>query len=98
MLGAEHLLRSHGLVVEAPETCIHELLQHHARRLQSCLEVLESTTMTAYKISRQVFDSALDAFGRWRALGETLLHLEHLVHQGLLSKADEGDGVRYSRI
>ncbi len=54
--------------------------------------------MTAYELSRQVFGTALDAFGRWMALGETLSHLEHLVHQGLLSKTDEGDCVRYARV
>jgi glyoxylase-like metal-dependent hydrolase (beta-lactamase superfamily II) len=98
VLGAERLLPSHGLVVEDPEARIHELLQHHARRLESCLEVLGSTAMTAYEVSQLVFDTALDAFGSWMALGETLSHLEHLVHHELLSKTDEGDCVRYARL
>jgi len=86
------------MLVEDPERRIHELLQHHARRLESCLEVLGPTAMTAYEVSQLVFDTALDAFGSWMALGETLSHLEHLVHQELLSKTDDGDCVRYARL
>jgi glyoxylase-like metal-dependent hydrolase (beta-lactamase superfamily II) len=97
-LGVERLLPSHGLVVEDPESRIHELLQHHDHRLQGCLEVLGPTPTTAYAVSLQVFGTALDVVGRWMALGETLSHLEHLVHQGLVSKIDDGDGVRYARL
>ena len=46
-LGAERLLPSHGLVVEDPETRIHELLRHHDRRLQGCLEALGPMPTTA---------------------------------------------------
>lgn len=97
-LGAERLFPSHGPMVEDPETRIHELLQHHDRRLQGCLEVLGSTATTAYAVSLQLFGTALDAFGRWMALGETLSHLEHLVHLGLISKTEEGGCVRYARL
>jgi glyoxylase-like metal-dependent hydrolase (beta-lactamase superfamily II) len=98
MLGAERLLPSHGLVVEDPETRIHELLQHHDQRLQSCLEALGSKPTTAYEVSLQMFGTVLDAFGRWMALGETLSHLEHLVHQGLVSKTSEHDRVYYTPV
>jgi glyoxylase-like metal-dependent hydrolase (beta-lactamase superfamily II) len=63
-LGAERLLPSHELAVEDPERRIHELLQHHDRRLQSCLEEFGSPAMTAYEISRQVFSTVLDGVGR----------------------------------
>jgi hypothetical protein len=82
-------------LVEDPETRIHELLQHHDRRLQSCIEALGSVPQTAYAVSLQVFGSALDHFGRWMAMGETLSHLEHLVHQGQAVKVDDGFSVRY---
>ncbi len=36
-LGAEHLLPSHGLAVDDPETRIHELLQHHASDCRAAL-------------------------------------------------------------
>ena len=97
-LGARRLLPSHGLVVEDPETRIHELLQHHDHRLQGCLEALGSTPTTAYEVSLQVFGIPLDHLGRWMALGETLSHLEHLVHQGVVSKAEENERVCYARI
>ena len=97
-LGAGRLFPSHGPMVEDPEARIHELLQHHDRRLQGCLEVLGSTATTAYAVSLQVFGTALDAFGRWMALGETLSHLEHLVHLGLVSKTEGGGCVRYARL
>jgi hypothetical protein len=73
------------------------LLQHHDRRLQSCVDALGGTPQTAYEVSLQVFGTALDHLGRWMALGETLSHLEHLVHQGRAAKANEGDEVRYWR-
>jgi glyoxylase-like metal-dependent hydrolase (beta-lactamase superfamily II) len=97
-LNPKRLLPSHGLVVEEPEARIHELLRHHDQRLQSCLDALGSTAMTAYEVSQQLFSPALDAFGRWMALGETLAHLEHLVHRGLLSTTDDGDCRRYVRV
>jgi glyoxylase-like metal-dependent hydrolase (beta-lactamase superfamily II) len=97
-LGARRLLPSHGPVVEEPDTRIHELLQHHDRRLQGCLRVLSASPSTAYEVSRQVFGTALDPFGRWLALGETLSHLEHLVCQGVVSRAEEDGRVRYVRV
>jgi glyoxylase-like metal-dependent hydrolase (beta-lactamase superfamily II) len=96
-LGAKRLLPSHGPVVEDPDTRIHELLQHHDRRLQSCLQVLSASPTTAYEVSLQLFGTALDSFGRWLALGETLSHLEHLVCQGVVSRAEEDGRVRYVR-
>jgi glyoxylase-like metal-dependent hydrolase (beta-lactamase superfamily II) len=97
-LGARRLLPSHGALVEDPETRIHELLQHHDRRLQRCLDALGTAPMTAYAVSLQIFGSELDAFARWLALGETLSHLEHLVHQGQLSKMTQDARTYYLRV
>jgi glyoxylase-like metal-dependent hydrolase (beta-lactamase superfamily II) len=97
-LGARRLLPSHGLVVEDPERRIHELLQHHDRRLQGCLEALGSTPTTAYAVSLQMFGTSLDHFGRWMALGETLSHLEHLVYQGRVSKIAENNCIYYTPV
>jgi glyoxylase-like metal-dependent hydrolase (beta-lactamase superfamily II) len=97
-LGATRLLPSHGPMVEDPEARIHELLQHHDRRLQSCVEALGSVPQTAYAVSLQVFGTSLDHFGRWMALGETLSHLEHLVRQGQVSKTEEDGCARYVRV
>jgi glyoxylase-like metal-dependent hydrolase (beta-lactamase superfamily II) len=91
------MLPSHGPVVEDPTARIHELLQHHERRLQSCVEALSTTPQTAYAVSLHVFGTSLDHLGRWMAMGETLSHLEHLVHQGEVVKVDDGDYVRYLR-
>jgi glyoxylase-like metal-dependent hydrolase (beta-lactamase superfamily II) len=97
-LGAARLLPSHGLMVEDPEARIHALLQHHDRRLQSCVEALGSTPKTAYAVSLHVFGTSLDHLGRWMALGETLSHLEHLVLQGQVIKVDDGDYMHYLRV
>ncbi len=96
-LGAKLMLPSHGSLVQEPEARIHELLQHHERRLQACLDALGSTPTPAYDVSLKVFGSSLDYFERWLALGETLSHLEHLVHQGEVTKTEEADAVRYGR-
>jgi glyoxylase-like metal-dependent hydrolase (beta-lactamase superfamily II) len=97
-LGARQLLPSHGPLVEDPESRIHELLEHHDRRLQSCVDALGNTPQTAYDVSLQVFGTALDHLGHWMALGETLSHLEHVVHQGRATKIHEGGKVRYVRV
>jgi glyoxylase-like metal-dependent hydrolase (beta-lactamase superfamily II) len=91
------LLPAHGTLVEAPTARIHELLAHHDHRLQECLEMLDSAPATAYAVSLRLFGGTLDHFGRWMALGETLSHLEHLVHQGLASKLEEVGRVCYTR-
>jgi glyoxylase-like metal-dependent hydrolase (beta-lactamase superfamily II) len=96
-LGANLLLPSHGPLVEDPAARIHELLAHHDHRLQTCLDAMGTASTTAYDISLQVFGSALDHFGRWMALGETLAHLEHLVQQALVTKTEEEGGIRYAR-
>jgi glyoxylase-like metal-dependent hydrolase (beta-lactamase superfamily II) len=96
-LGAARLLPSHGPMVEDPEARIYALLQHHDRRLQSCVEALGSAPQTAYAVSLHVFGPGLDHLGRWMALGETLSHLEHLVHQGQVIKVDDGDYMHYLR-
>lgn len=96
-LGATQLLPSHGPLVDHPETRIHALLQHHEQRLQSCVEALGSAPRTAYEVSLQLFGTSLDHFGRWMAMGETLSHLEHLVHQGRMARGDEGERLRYLR-
>ncbi len=97
-LGATLLLPSHGPLVEDPAARVHELLVHHERRLQACLEALGPAPATAYEVSLQVFGGDLDHFGRWMALGETLSHLEHLVQQGLASKLDEDGRIGYQRV
>jgi glyoxylase-like metal-dependent hydrolase (beta-lactamase superfamily II) len=96
-LGATLLLPSHGPLVEDPAARIHELLAHHDRRLQACLDALGSAPATAYDVSLRVFGGELDHFGRWMALGETLAHLEHLVQLGAVSKLDTSDRVQYTR-
>jgi glyoxylase-like metal-dependent hydrolase (beta-lactamase superfamily II) len=97
-LGTTRLLPSHGPMVEDPSKRIHELLQHHDHRLQSCVEALGSTPQTAYAVSLHVFGTSLDHLGRWMALGETLSHLEHLVRRGQVLKVDDGDYTRYLRV
>ena len=96
-LGITRLLPSHGPMVENPETRIYAILEHHERRLQSCVEALGSTPQTAYGVSLRVFGASLDHFGRWMAMGETLSHLEHLVRQGQVVKLDYGDYLHYLR-
>lgn len=97
-LGATLLLPSHGPLVEDPSARIHELLGHHERRLEICLEALKQDPTTAYDVSLSLFDAPLDHVGRWMALGETLAHLEHLVHQGLVSKVEEDRRVFFQRV
>jgi glyoxylase-like metal-dependent hydrolase (beta-lactamase superfamily II) len=96
-LGTTRLLPSHGPLVEDPEARIHALLQHHDRRLEGCLEALGTAPQTAYAVSLHVFGTSLDHIGRWMAMGETLSHLEHLVHQGKVAKVDDGEYMRYLR-
>ena len=95
-LQAQLLLPSHGSLVKDPEERIHQLLQHHDHRLQACVNALGPSPITAYEVSLQLFGTSLGYFERWLALGETLSHLEHLVHLGQVAKTTEAGRTRYT--
>jgi hypothetical protein len=59
------------------------------------MEALGTAPQTAYAVSLHMFGTSLDHFGRWMAMGETLSHLEHLVHEGEVVKVDDGNYVHY---
>jgi glyoxylase-like metal-dependent hydrolase (beta-lactamase superfamily II) len=89
-------LPGHGEPVEDPAGRAGEIVEHHRRRLDETAAALGPEPRTAYEVSVALFGEGLDASGRRFALAETLAHLEHLVHQGQVSRAEDGGTLAYT--
>lgn len=89
------LLPAHGMPALSVHARIDELLQHHERRLQGCLDNFDSAESTAYQVacrlpwtSRLRTFGSLDPFNQMLAVCETAAHLDLLVTQGRLAATD----------
>lgn len=72
---------------------IHELKQHHERRLTEALNIVEEGPCTAYQAAqRMTWDLTYASFAefpfpqKWFATGETAAHLEYLVQNDAITK------------
>jgi glyoxylase-like metal-dependent hydrolase (beta-lactamase superfamily II) len=77
---------------------IDELLAHHDERGLRVLRSLEERPVTAYEVTRLVFDfGRLDSFEIWLALGETTAHLIALEKSGRVQILTGPDGLERYR-
>ena len=98
------LLPAHGPVAESSHARIDELLDHHADRLDLCLDAVAGGARTAWEVAGEIpwtrhlrrrdelgpFDAVLAAF-------ETLVHLDLLHLQGRVARSEEeGPAREYS--
>jgi len=98
------LLPAHGPPAPSVHRRVDELLRHHDQRLQACLDAVAPTGSTGYEVARRLpwtrrrraFDS-LDALNQMLAVGETVAHLDLLVHQGRLARAEHAGRRVYHR-
>jgi len=95
-LDPEVALPGHGDPVTDPVARAHELLEHHARRLDETAAALSGEPRTAYDVSLVLFGTNLDANNRRFALAETLAHLERLLHEGRAARAGDSGNVSYT--
>ncbi len=82
---------------------IAELLEHHQRRAEEVLAILQSGPMTGYRIAAQMTWDMV--FNEWEdvapaqkyfATGEALSHIHYLEHQGLIKRIEQGPWIWFS--
>lgn len=87
------LLPAHGPVGDSVHNRVHELLDHHGRRLEQALAALAAGADTAYAVAgvlrwtrREHALADLDPFNAMLAVGETAAHLDLLVARGQIHR------------
>jgi len=91
-------LPSHGLPFTGIHTRIQQLHDHHTERLDEVLAACALKPSSAADMLPVLFKRQLDLHQTTFAMGESVAHLNHLWHQGALTRAMDADGVwRFSR-
>ncbi len=92
----------HRSVIDDCRGRIRELFQHHRRRAEEILFILEKEKKTAYQVAAEmswdIVSEDWDAFPlnqKWFATGEAIAHLRYLEVQGLLANSLLQDGTVY---
>jgi len=92
------VLPSHGLPFFGLHARIRQLHAHHRERLDATLQAC-GTPRSAHEVLPVLFRRSLDQHQIGFAFGETLAHLHHLWHRGLLRRERGADGVyRFGRV
>ena len=89
-------LGGHGAVIEDPPARAHELIAHHADRLERTLAALDDRPRTGFDASLELFPNLPTSAQRRFALSETCAHLEHLALRGQARRVVEDGFVRYA--
>ena len=90
------VLPSHGLPFHGLHERIAQLQQHHQQRLQMVRDACLTDT-TAAKIMSVLFNRELDAHQAFFAMGETLAHLNYLMHTGQLLREMKNSIIYYRK-
>jgi len=87
----EHVLPGHRRLFSDHHRRIKELKQHHAKRLEEALGILQAGPLNAFEVaSRMTWDIRCDSWEdfpvaqRWFATGEAISHLRFLEEAGKL--------------
>jgi len=93
-LPAETLvLPSHGLPFRGAQERVAQLEAHHAARLSELEAALVGEARSAMEILETIFPRKLDVHQMFFALGETIAHLNRLVHAGRALRGVGEDGI-----
>lgn len=87
------VLPSHERVFRGLHRRIFELREHHERRLERLLEGC-AAPISAYDALPLLFKRQLDDHQMMFAMGESIAHLHHLLHRGLVRRLEDAQGVR----
>lgn len=90
------VLPSHGLPFRGAHPRIQALREHHHSRLTRLLEVCREPR-TAADVLPVLFQRKFDDHHLLFAMGESIAHLNHLMHQGKLRRLDDGRCYRFVR-
>jgi glyoxylase-like metal-dependent hydrolase (beta-lactamase superfamily II) len=93
-LAPRRILPAHGPIIEEPGERIRALVDHHRRRIDHAASVASSGA-TAWEVAERLFGERLEPFHAWMALFESLAHLEYLVDEGVLCRAQGRSRVLY---
>jgi glyoxylase-like metal-dependent hydrolase (beta-lactamase superfamily II) len=88
------VLPSHGLPFRGLRTRLAQLAAHHAERLAELVEACGEPT-PASELMKVIFRRPLDVHQTFFAMGETLSHLNKLVHDGALARVRVDGGFRF---
>ena len=92
------VLPSHGLPFRGLHARVAQLQQHHQERLEEVLKACATQPSTAAELLGVLFKRQLDAHQTLFAMGESIAHLNHLWHQGALTRERDAQGVwRFGR-
>lgn len=94
-LDVDLVLPGHRRVIHDHRGRIRELREHHRRRLEEVIHALESGEKTAWEVAQHLtWDLDVRSWNlfppaqKWFAVGETLAHINHLVHGGRVAGAE----------
>lgn len=91
------VLPGHGPVFTDARERIDEIIQHHKLRIIETYEGLKGE-MTAFQLSKILFQRELTIHEERFALGETISHLAYLLAKGEIKKTPDSQGVwQYAR-
>jgi glyoxylase-like metal-dependent hydrolase (beta-lactamase superfamily II) len=88
------VLPSHGLPFRGLQARLAQLAAHHAARLAELAEACSEPT-PASELMKVIFRRPLDVHQTFFAMGETLSHLNKLVHDGALARVRVDGGYRF---
>ncbi len=96
-------LPGHRRIISNCKGRIQELKDHHQRRADEVLSILEKGSNTAYGVASQMsWDIACDSWEqfpvsqKWFATGEAISHLKYLEEKGHIRQAMEEDKITFS--
>lgn len=84
-LNAAYVIPSHGEPFKHANQRIDEIWQHHEKRLAQTVEAAKEG-VTVFDMCGLLFQRKLSVYDYQFAIGETIAHLEYLVHKNMLHK------------
>jgi len=91
------VLPAHGGVYTDHRYRANQIIQHHEYRMGEMLDVIRHGPHSGYEVASQVFGFDVDSpvTVQFPATFETLAHLEHLRHRGLVDKHTRDERIYY---
>lgn len=104
-LDINYLFATHRNIITNHKKRISELFQHHEERLQEILDVMQPEKEYTIKelsglISWKIKTNNWNEFPRpqkWFAAGETMAHMEYLLHNGYVSQRQENNILKFTK-
>lgn len=101
-LDIELTLPAHRRLIKSPNARINQLIEHHHKRLNEVVSILNDGPQHAYQVaSRLTWDldtDSWDAFPqaqKWFATGEAIAHLRYLEEEGQITREVKDNVIRY---